>query len=105
MFRVLAFALLAALGTGSAALPARADDAVQFINQFSGAWLGAGQLLVGPESGMKFTCELTGDPIRSELSFGMRGRCWMGALSAPVHARLRYNRDTSRFYGQFLDGA
>ena len=104
MSRIFPLALLA-LVAGSAALPARADDAADFIANFSGAWLGTGQLLVGAENGVKFSCELAGNPIRSELSFGMQGRCWMGPLSAPVHARLRYNRDTSRFYGRFLDGS
>jgi hypothetical protein len=29
----------------------------------------------------------------------------MGTLSAPVYADLRYNADTSEFYGRFLGGA
>jgi hypothetical protein len=29
----------------------------------------------------------------------------MGALSAPVSAKLRYNTDTREYYGEFMDGA
>ena len=29
----------------------------------------------------------------------------MGALSAPIYAQLRYNAETNRFYGDFMDGA
>ena len=101
MSRVLTLALLASLGSA----PAHADDAAPFLANFSGAWLGTGQLLVGPQSGLKFGCELDGDPSRTQLTFSMKGRCWVGALSAPVHAQLRYNHETQRFYGQFMDGA
>jgi hypothetical protein len=75
------------------------------MSRFSGAWLGTGELLLGSDSGMKFNCELNGNPSKSQLSFGMKGKCWMGALSAPVHARLRYNEDTNEFYGEFMGGA
>jgi hypothetical protein len=95
---------LALLG-GTAAPPARADDAAEFMARFSGDWLGTGELLVGAETGLQFHCELQGDPSRTQLTFGMTGRCWMGSLSAPVHARLRYNAETNRFYGEFMDGA
>ena len=104
MSRVLAFALAAALSAATA-LPARADDAADFMQRFSGSWIGTGQLLVGPENGVEFICELNGDPSATQMSFGMTGRCRMGVFSAPVHARLRYNAETSRFYGQFMDGA
>ncbi len=73
--------------------------------RFSGEWLGSGQLLVGSENGLKFDCELDGDPSRTQLTFGMKGRCWMGALSAPVYATMRYNAETNRFYGEFMDGS
>lgn len=90
----------------AAAIPARAaEDAVDFMTRFSGEWLGTGQLLVGAENGLKFSCELDGDPSRTRLTFGMKGRCWMGALSAPVNAQLRYNAETNRFYGEFMDGS
>ncbi len=105
MFRVLPLLLAAALCVGMAPDPAEADDAADFMARFSGEWLGTGQLLVGSETGLTFHCELDGDPSRTQLTFGMTGRCWMGSLSAPVHARLRYNADTNRFYGRFMDGA
>ena len=106
MSRVLKLAFVTALGlAATAAAPALADDAAKFMANFSGAWQGTGQLLVGPQSGLKFGCELDGDPSRSQLTFGMSGRCWVAGLSAPVHARLRYNDETQRFYGQFMDGA
>src|SRR5918994_587207 len=104
MFRVRFLALLAALAGAASALPAQADDAADFMARFSGAWLGNGQLLLGAENGMKFSCELNGKPSRTQLSFAMKGRCWMGRLSAPIHARLRYNADTDHFYGEFMDG-
>lgn len=101
MSRVLALALSAALAL--AALPARADDAADFMQRFSGEWMGSGQLLFG--EGTHFGCELKGDPSTTRLSFDMTGRCWMGAFSMPVTARLRYNSETRAFYGAFLDGA
>lgn len=97
----LALAGLLALLAG----PAAADDAAEFMDRFAGKWLGTGSLLFGPESGLEFSCELEGKPSRTQLTFGMKGRCWMGIISGPVFARLRYNADTNRFYGQFLDGA
>lgn len=105
MSRVLpAFVLAATLAAGAAA-PARADDAADFMAHFSGSWLGTGQLLLGAENGLKFHCELNGDPSRTQLTFSMSGRCWMGALSAGVSAQLRYNAETKRFYGEFMDGS
>ncbi len=105
MFRLSSLALCAALVLGSGAAPARADDAAEFMQRFSGKWYGTGQLLFGVENGMEFACELNGDPSASQLSFGMTGRCRMGTLSAAIHAQLRYNADTNQFYGQFLGGA
>jgi hypothetical protein len=105
MSRLVSLFLGIALLGGTAAVPATADDAAEFMARFSGDWLGTGELLVGPESGLQFHCELEGDPSRTQLTFGMTGRCWMGKLSAPVHARLRYNAETNRFYGEFMDGA
>lgn len=104
MSRVHSLALAATLAAG-VSLPARADDAADFMARFTGEWLGSGQLLVGSESGLKFDCELDGNPSRTQLTFAMKGRCWMGALSAPVHAKMRYNAETNRFYGEFMDGA
>ena len=103
MFRVLAFALAALLVAWSA--PARADDAAAFMDRFSGDWAGVGELLVGEESGLQFQCELDGEPSRTRLTFAMTGRCWLGRLSAPIHARLHYNAPTNEFYGTFLGGA
>jgi hypothetical protein len=103
MIRVLPIALLA-LAT-VAPQPARADDAADFMERFSGDWLGAGKLLIGPDNGLKFGCALNGDPSRTGLTFWMRGRCWMGNLSANVYAQIRYNAETNQFYGRFLDGA
>jgi hypothetical protein len=102
MPRILPLLLAAFFASAGAA---RADDAADFMERFTGAWLGTGELLIGSESGLKFHCELNGDPSRTQLTFGMQGRCWMGSLSAPVHARLRYNSETNRFYGRFMDGA
>lgn len=104
MSRAAVLALLAGLVVGAPA-PARADDAADFMQRFSGEWLGTGQLLLGAENGLKFNCELKGDPSRTKLTFGMSGKCWMGVLSAPVYARLRYNAETNRFYGSFMDGS
>ncbi len=105
MSRVLpSFALAVALAFSTAAT-ARADDAADFMARFSGEWLGTGQLLLGAENGLKFHCELKGDPSASQLTFSMSGRCWMGVLSAGVSAQLRYNAETKRFYGEFMDGS
>jgi hypothetical protein len=103
MSRVLALAFLAALS--SAAPAAAADQAADFVGKFSGEWLGTGQLLFGPQFGTKFHCELTGTPSKSQLTFGMKGRCWMGNISGPVNAQLRYNAETNSFYGEFMDGS
>lgn len=102
MSRVLSLALSAALAVAAAALPARADE---LMTQFSGEWEGTGLLLFGPQYGTKFNCELKGNPSDSQLNFNLTGRCWLGALSAPVRARLRYNADTRQYYGEFMDGA
>ncbi len=101
MSRIATFALSAALAA-AAALPAKADE---LMVRFSGEWAGTGQLLFGPQYGEEFHCELKGNPSDSRLSFGMSGRCWMGFLSAPVTAQLRYNAETRQYYGEFLDGA
>ena len=100
MSRLAAVALLASL----AASPVLADDAGDFMQKFSGDWLGTGQLLFGPQFGTKFNCELEGSPNKTQLVFGMHGRCWMGSMVGPVHAQLRYNAETNRFYGEFMDG-
>jgi len=105
MPRVLAIALTAALALAAAALPARADDAADFMQRFSGKWVGTGQLLFVTTGTSEFACELNGDPSETQLTFGMTGTCRMGALAAPVNAKLRYNADTREFYGQFMDGA
>jgi len=105
------FATLAvlALSLQGLSLPSAAtageNDAATFMERFSGEWRGTGKLLVGPETGLKFHCALDGDPSRTELTFGMTGKCWAGRLSAQVYARLHFNAETNRFYGDFLDGA
>lgn len=105
------FAALAviALSLPAVSLPAAAiaeeNDAAIFMQRFSGEWRGTGKLLVGPETGLKFHCALDGDPSHTELTFGMSGKCWAGRLSAQVHARLHFNAETNRFYGDFLNGA
>src|SRR3712207_205128 len=104
MSRVTSLLFLAALCFQGASARA-ADDAGEFMARFSGEWLGTGQLLVGAENGLTFSCELDGAPSRTRLTFAMKGRCWMGALSAPVNATLRYNAETNRFYGTFMDGS
>lgn len=102
-FVVLALSLLG-LSSPSAGIAAE-NDAAEFMELFSGKWRGAGRLLVGPESGLKFYCSLDGNPSRTELTFGLDGKCWVGKLSARIYARLHYNAETNRFYGDFLDGA
>lgn len=106
---VLAALAVLALSLPAFSLPAVAtaeeNDAAEFMERFSGEWRGTGKLLVGPETGMKFHCALNGDPSHTELTFGMTGKCWAGRLSAQVHARLHYNAETNRFYGDFMDGA
>ena len=104
MSRFASLAVLAALCLGPANA-ARAADPTAFMEKFSGAWLGTGQLLIGSDNGLQFHCELNGDPSRTRLTFGMTGRCWMGRLSAPVHAQLRFYAEGDRFYGEFMDGA
>jgi hypothetical protein len=99
----LAFAALLAACTAS---PARSDDAADFMQRFSGVWLGAGQLLIGDEEdGLKFQCELDGAPSRTQLTFSMTGRCSMAGLSASIYGSLRYNAHTNEFYGDFLGGS
>ena len=111
MHRVPALCLSLAIGltaglSGPVAGPARAgEDAAVFMERFSGEWRGSGKLLIGPDSGLKFHCALKGNPSRTQMTFGMSGKCWAGRLSAPVFARLRYNGETNRFYGDFMDGA
>jgi hypothetical protein len=107
MPRLVAFAAAVLLIAASPAAAAEGaeSDAAHFMSRFSGEWHGTGRVLVGPDHGAKFHCSLAGDPRRSAISFGLTGRCWIGHLSAPVHARLRYNAETDRFYGAFLDGA
>jgi hypothetical protein len=104
MPRVTAFALSAAFAL-AAALPAHASQAGDFMQRFSGAWIGSGQVLFGAEPRPEFACELKGDPDVGRLTFGMTGQCRMGGLSAAIYAQLRYNADTNRYYGQFMDGA
>ena len=105
------FATLAvlALSLPAQSLPSAAtaeeNDAAEFMERFSGEWRGTGRLLVGPENGLKFHCALDGDPSRTELTFGLNGKCWAGKLTGRVYARLHYNAETNRFYGDFLDGA
>jgi hypothetical protein len=101
MSRVFALALSVALVT-MAALPAKAE---QIIGRFAGEWIGTGQVLMGLQRGTTFRCELKNDPSESQLDFDMSGRCWLGNLSAPVNAQLRYNTDTSQYFGKFLNGA
>ena len=105
MPRTAAFAaallLVAALPAG--AQTAGAGEAASFMDRFSGEWRGTGRVLVGPAHGTKFHCALAGDP-GGAISFLMTGKCWIGSLSAPVRARLRYNADTDRYYGAFLEG-
>ena len=81
--------------------PARAE---QLMTRFSGEWVGTGQLLYGPRNTM-FRCELKGDQSDSQARFDLTGRCWMGNLSAPVSARLRYSAETKQYHGAFRDGA
>ncbi len=106
---VFAAIAVVALSLPAVSLPGIADagenDAALFMERFSGEWRGTGRLLVGPESGLKFHCALDGDPSRTELTFGLSGKCWAGRLTGRVYARLHYNAETNRFYGDFLDGA
>ncbi len=104
MSRVSALTLSAALAAvlAAGALPARAE---QMMTRFSGAWVGTGQVLLGGQYGAMFRCELKGSPNGAQDRFDLSGRCWMGAMSAPVSAELRYNSDTHEYYGEFLGGA
>ena len=101
MSRVHALALSAALAA-MAAPPAKAE---QLMARFSGEWVGTGQVLLGGQYGAMFRCELTGAPKNAQLRFDLSGRCWMGDLSAPVSAQLRYNAETAQYFGEFMDGA
>ena len=104
---VLAALAVFALSCSAVTLPAAAEenDAVRFMEQFTGEWRGTGRLLVGPETGLRFHCALDGNPSRTELTFNMNGKCWAGKLWGLVHARLHFNAETNRFYGDFLGGA
>lgn len=104
MSRVTALAFATALALGASVLPAHAENAADFMQRFSGAWIGTGQFLFGPEPRMEFACELNGDPNANQLTFGMTGQCRMGGFSAPIYAKIRYNSDTHSYYGQFMDG-
>ncbi|SEQ35111.1 hypothetical protein SAMN05216548_10459 [Faunimonas pinastri] len=106
MSRLTALFLSCAVSVAAFAAPARAnDDAAVFMAKFSGEWMGIGRILIGPQVNSKFYCSLDGDPTHTQLTFNMKGKCWMGKLSAPVFADLHYNNDNQRFYGAFLDGA
>ena len=85
--------------------PALAGDGQDFVARFSGGWSGMGQLLFGTTEGMTFDCKLAGVPSRTGLTFSVDGQCAMAGFSAPVHAQLRYNSETNRFYGEFLGGS
>jgi hypothetical protein len=104
MPRFLSLALTVALALAGS-LPARAENAVEFMQRFSGKWIGTGQLLFVTTGTSEFACELNGDPSETQLTFGMSGTCRMGSLAAPVRAQIRYNSDTREYYGQFMDGA
>lgn len=101
MSRLASLALCLLLAVAS--LPARADDAADFMEKFSGEWQGTGNIFVGED--LTFTCELNGNPSRTQMTFLMTGRCAMAGMSAAVDASLHYNRDTREFYGIFLGGA
>ena len=101
----LAAALLLLAVPPAWAEPESTGEASLFMQRFSGEWRGTGRVLVGPAHGTKFHCALAGDPSGGETSFLMTGKCWLGRLSAPVTARLRYNDETGRYYGAFRDGA
>jgi hypothetical protein len=107
MPRIAALASVALLlaGVPAGAQMQSAGEASLFMQRFSGEWRGTGRVLVGPDHGTKFHCALAGDRSGDQISFQMTGKCWIGRLSAPVHARLRYNADTNRYYGAFRDGA
>lgn len=105
MPRVTTLALSAALALGVSTLPAQADDVAAFMQRFSGAWIGSGQMLVGADPRPEFACELKGGTSAGRLTFGMAGQCRMGGFSAPISAQIRYNADTNRYYGQFMDGS
>lgn len=104
-FAVLASAALLLTGLPAGAQMPAAGEAALFMQRFSGEWRGTGRVLVGPDHGARFHCALAGDRSGDRVSFRMTGKCWIGQLSAPVHARLRYNADTNRYYGAFRDGA
>jgi hypothetical protein len=104
MPRLLSLALTVALAV-AASHSARAENAVEFMERFSGKWIGTGQLLFVTTGTSEFACELKGDPSEKQLTFGMSGTCRMGSFAAPVRAQLRYNSDTREFYGEFMDGA
>ncbi len=105
MSRVAAFAVSAAVALAASALPAQAGENTDFMQRFAGAWIGSGQVLFGAEPRPEFACELKGDPNVGQLTFGMSGQCHVGAFSAPVYASIRYNTETNRYYGEFMNGA
>ena len=86
-------------------IPGQAREASGVIARFSGTWIGTGQLLFGQQSGLQFHCELEGEPTKTQLTFRMKGRCWMGGISAPVYGSVRYSAMTDRFHGEFMGGA
>ncbi len=100
MPRIFAF-LLATLLTAATTPPSQADE---LMARFSGEWVGTGQLLYGPRNTF-FRCELKGDQSDAPSHLYLTGRCWMGKMSAPVSARLRYNAGARQYHGAFMDGA
>ncbi len=86
-------------------VPATAGEPSEVMARFSGSWIGTGQLLLGEQSGLQFHCELDGEPTKTQLTFRMKGRCWLGGISAAVYGSVRYSAMTDRFHGEFMGGA
>ena len=106
MSRVVVLMLCAALGLPAGATSAQAGEKTQeLLGRYAGEWIGSGQLLFGPQTGLQFHCELDGKPSRTQPHLRMTGRCWMAGLSARVHGLVRYDEHTDRIKGEFMGGA
>ena len=105
MSRTIKCLVAAAASLWLGAVPAKAGEAAGAMARFSGSWIGTGQLLFGEQSGLQFHCELDGEPTKTQLTFRMKGRCWLGGISAPVYGSVRYSAMTDRFHGEFMGGA
>ncbi len=81
---------------------AQASDK-KFFSGIAGKWNGPGEIVAGKYKGTKFICTFDGDSLRKMTGMNIDGSCRVGMFSQPMSAMVR--KASSRYKGQFLDGA